>query len=69
VGEAVHPCEAAGQAAEIVLPPSGRAGLLKSGRRSDVPGQQLCDAIDRVVGNVGQHVAEIGLGIEIVQFS
>ena len=33
----------------------------------DVPGQQFVDAVDRVVGDAGQDVAQIGLGIEAVE--
>ena len=32
-----------------------------------VPGQQLCDAVHRVVGDALQHLAQVGLGIEAVQ--
>jgi hypothetical protein len=33
---------------------------------ADVPGQELLDAVDRVVGDAGQHIAEIGFDCEIV---
>jgi hypothetical protein len=35
---------------------------------ADVPGQELLDAVDRMVGDAGQHIAEIGFGIETVEF-
>ena len=41
-------------------------GLVAGG--SDVPGKQLCDAIHRMIGNASQHFAEIGFGIEVVEF-
>ena len=34
----------------------------------EVPRQEFVDAVDRVVGDAGQHVAEIGFGIENVEF-
>ena len=34
----------------------------------DVPGQEFFDSIDRVVGNPGEHVAEVGFWIDPVQF-
>ncbi len=42
---------------------------LKSGGGTgiDVPGQKLCDAIDRVVGNARQHLAQVGLRIESIE--
>jgi hypothetical protein len=33
----------------------------------EVPGQQLCDAVHRMVGDALQHLAQVGLGIEAVQ--
>jgi len=33
----------------------------------DVPGQQLFDAINGVVGNVGEDVAQVGFWVEAVQ--
>jgi hypothetical protein len=34
----------------------------------DVPGQQFLDAVDGVVGDAGQHLTQIGFGIETVEF-
>src|SRR5512144_3145923 len=34
--------------------------------RADVPGEQVADAIDGVGGDAGEHVAEVGFGIEAV---
>ena len=34
----------------------------------EVPGQEFLDAVDRMVGDAGQHVAEIRFGIETVEF-
>ena len=31
---------------------------------ADVPGKQVADAIDGVVGDAGKHVAEVGFWIE-----
>ena len=36
--------------------------------RREIPGQELLDAIDRVIGDAGQHVSEIRFGIETVEF-
>ena len=33
----------------------------------DVPGQELCDAVDRVVGDARQEFAQVGLGIKPVE--
>ena len=33
----------------------------------NVPRQQLCNTVDRVVGDALQHLAQVGLGIEVVQ--
>src|SRR5512143_3900838 len=35
--------------------------------RADVPGEQVADAIDGVAGDAGEHVAEVGFGIEAVE--
>jgi hypothetical protein len=32
-----------------------------------MPGQELVDPVDRVVGDAGEHVAQVGLRIEAVQ--
>jgi hypothetical protein len=34
----------------------------------DVPGQQLFDPVDGMVGDTGQHFAQIGFGIESIEF-
>jgi hypothetical protein len=34
----------------------------------EVPGQELLDAVDRMVGDAGQHVSEIRFGVEAVDF-
>src|SRR5512144_1125314 len=34
---------------------------------ADVPGEQVADAIDGVAGDAGEHVAEVGFGIEAVE--
>jgi hypothetical protein len=36
---------------------------------SDDPWQQLVDAIDRMLGDASDDVAQVGLGIKAVQFS
>ena len=33
-----------------------------------MPGQQLCDARDWRFGDVGEHMTQIGFGVEAVQF-
>jgi hypothetical protein len=33
----------------------------------DVPRQQLVDAVDRVLGNALEHLAQVGLGIQAVE--
>ena len=38
-------------------------------RLRNIPGQQFCDAIDRVIGNAREHLAQIGFGIQAVQLS
>src|SRR5260370_35601867 len=46
-------------------------GVLLGGEfcfQPNVPGQQLCDAVDRVVGAALQYLSQVGLGIEAVQF-
>ncbi len=37
-------------------------------RQGEVPGQELVDAADGMVGDLGEHGAEIELRIEAVQF-
>jgi hypothetical protein len=32
--------------------------------KADVPGQQLSDPVDRMVGDTADHLAQIGFGIE-----
>jgi len=34
---------------------------------SEVPGQQFVDAVDRVIGDAREHVAEVGFRIDAVQ--
>ena len=34
----------------------------------DVPGQELFDAVDRMVGDTGQDISEIRFGIETIEF-
>ena len=34
---------------------------------SNVPGQEFLNAIDGMIGDIGQHVAQIGLRINAVQ--
>ena len=36
---------------------------------SDLPGHEFVDPIDRMVGNVGQDVTQIGFGIDAVEFA
>ena len=33
----------------------------------EVPGQQFGDAVDRVIGDAREHVAQVGFGIEAVE--
>ncbi len=35
----------------------------------DLPRQQLIDPVDRMFGNMGQHVAQIILGVDLVELS
>lgn len=46
------------------------SGHLRSGeivlRCSDIPGQQLLDAVDRVIGDLFEHTAKVQLRIEPV---
>lgn len=35
--------------------------------RGAVPGQEVVDPVDRMVGDVGQHMAQPGLGVNTVQ--
>jgi hypothetical protein len=48
------------------------SGHLRSGeivlRCSDIPGQQLLDAVDRVIGDLFEHAAEVEFRIKPVQF-
>jgi hypothetical protein len=46
---------------------SGAGGCHGEFRR-EVPGQEFLDAVDRMIGDAGQHVSEIGFGIETVEF-
>jgi hypothetical protein len=39
----------------------GRGGI-------EIPRQQFVDAVDGMVGDAGQHLAQIGFGIETVEF-
>src|SRR5712664_1854099 len=39
-----------------------------SGFRYEGPGQEFLDAVDRMIGDAGQHVAEIRFGVETVEF-
>ncbi len=34
----------------------------------DDPWQQLVDAVDRMLGNASDHVAQVGLGLKAIQF-
>ena len=47
------------------------SGHLRSGeivlKCSDIPGQQLLDAVDRVIGDLFEHAAEVEFRIESVQ--
>jgi hypothetical protein len=36
--------------------------------KSDVPGQELFNAVDWVIGNLLEHVAEISFRIQSIQF-
>ena len=45
-----------------------RSADRRGGRpRRDIPGQQFADAVDRVVGDAAEHVAQVGFGIEPVE--
>jgi hypothetical protein len=35
--------------------------------KGDVPGQQLCDAVDPVIGDAAEHLAQVDFGIEAVE--
>ncbi len=35
---------------------------------ADVPGEQVADAIDGVVGDAAQHITQVGFGVEAVEF-
>ena len=37
-----------------------------SAARLPVPGQELADAVDQVVGDAGEDVAQIGFGVETI---
>jgi len=43
-------------------------GRVSSTGRLPVPGKQVADAIDGMVGDAGEHVAEISLRIELAHF-
>jgi hypothetical protein len=43
-----------------------RAFRQLSAARPPVPGQQLVDAVDRVIGDAGEHVAQVTLRIETI---
>jgi hypothetical protein len=48
----------------------GITGLVRRGGSrdgGDVPGQELCDAINRVVGDARQQLAQVGFGIKPVE--
>ena len=40
---------------------------LLGGGGHEVPGQEFFDAVDWMIGDAGQHVAEVGFGIKSVQ--
>jgi hypothetical protein len=42
-------------------------GGIASDLRGNVPGQQLGDAVDRVLGNVFEHVTQVGLWVQAVE--
>ena len=44
----------------------GSGGLVELAQRSPVPWQQFVDAIDRMIGDAGEDVGEIGFGVEAV---
>ena len=46
---------------------SERLGTAWSEFIFDVPGQQLVDAADGVIGDVGEHVAQVCLGVNPVE--
>src|SRR5580700_3481578 len=41
-------------------------GRGSSAARLPVPGQELADAIDRMIGNAGKHVAQISFRVEAI---
>src|ERR1700720_732863 len=40
----------------------------RSAARLPVPGQKFADAIDRMIGDAGQNIAQIGLRVEAIHF-
>jgi hypothetical protein len=44
------------------------AGRRRSSARLPVPGQKFADAIDRMIGDAGQNVAQISLRVEAIHF-
>ena len=46
----------------------GSAGRRWSAARLPVPGQKFADAIDRMIGDAGQNIAQISLRVEAIHF-
>jgi hypothetical protein len=53
-----------------VKPPvmaAGQAALSTACSGGEGPGQQVGDAVDRMIGDASKHIAQVGLGIEAVE--
>jgi hypothetical protein len=47
---------------------SGGAALLDSGGRRNVPGQEFGKAVDWMIRNAREHVAQIGFRVQVIEF-
>jgi hypothetical protein len=49
--------------------PQAAEGFIGSELVVEVPGQQLGDVVDRMICNHREHVAQVGFGIDAVEFA
>src|SRR5512147_1395494 len=48
---------------------AGSGGLCLAGVIGPMPGQEFGEAVDRVLGDASQDVAQVGFGVDAVQFA
>jgi hypothetical protein len=48
---------------------AGSGGFGLAGAGGPMPGQELVDPVDRVIGDAGEDVTQVGFGVDAVQFA